>query len=175
LEWKPKKRDHETVCAQFRASVFARPNIFLRPSPSADGNRVLAPNVRSNVLKRRRGKSGADQTTRSYPLYLERSAISTAFIDRSAKQTLKRRPSVGTIEKIAIFVQQNRPERRALFFRQKFRDRQKRSTQASASERSNKSVPLFNFNLLRAIRKKKFSLFKDFSGKFPLPQRFLQL
>jgi hypothetical protein len=149
LEWKPKKRDHETVCAQFRASVFARPNIFLRPSPSADGNRVLAPNVRSNVLKRRRGKSGADQTTRSYPLYLERSAISTAFIDRSAKQTLKRRPSVGTIEKIAIFVQQNRPDRRVPLFRQKSRDRQRRSFRASASERSNKSVPLFNFNLLR--------------------------
>ena len=144
---KTRSRNRMRSVSRFR---FRSSKHFLRPSPSADGNRVLATsNVRANVRERRRGKSGADRTTRSYPLYLERSAISTAFIDRSAKQTLKRRPSVGTIEKIAIFVQQNRPDRRVPLFRQKSRDRQRRSFRASASERSNKSVPLFNFNLLR--------------------------
>jgi hypothetical protein len=143
LEWKPKKRDHETVCAQFRASVFARPNIILRPSPSADGNRVATSNVRPNVRERRRGKSCVDQTTRSYPLYLERSAISTAFIDRVAKQTLKRRPFVGKIEKIAIFARQNRFDRRVPFFQQKNRDRQRRPRRRGAVEASERERSSF--------------------------------
>ena len=155
---------------RFRSSKhFFAPVAVRRREPRRDVERSTE-RPRASTRKERRRSNGG-----SYPLYLERSAISTAFIDRVAKQTLKRRPFVGTIEKIAIFVQQNRPDRRVPLFRQKLRDRQKRSRKASASERSNKSVPLFNFNLLRAIRKKKFSLFKDFSGKFPLPQRFLQL
>ena len=129
---------------RFRSSKhFFAPVAVRRREPRRDVERSTE-RPRASTRKERRRSNGG-----SYPLYLERSAISTAFIDRAAKQTLKRRPFVGKIEKIAIFVRQNRPDRRALFFRQKFRDRQKRSAQASASERSNESVPLFNFNLLR--------------------------
>jgi len=105
LEWKPKKRDHETVRAPVAlpfslVQTFFAPVAVRRREPRRDAERSTE-RPRTST----RGKSGADRTTRSYPLYLERSAISTAFIDRAAKQTLKRRPFVGKIEKIAIFVQ----------------------------------------------------------------------